>query len=47
MENSGSVGTIFHSGVRGLWPGMIILNSLTCVKVHGLEMQGGLLKEFI
>jgi acyl CoA:acetate/3-ketoacid CoA transferase alpha subunit len=47
MENSDSVRTIFRSGVRDLWPGIIIVNSLTCVQVYGLEMQCNMIKEFI
>lgn len=47
MENSGSVGIIFLSAQRGLRPGMIIVNSLTCVQVYGLEMQGNVKKELI
>jgi hypothetical protein len=39
--------TIFLLGVRGLGPGMIIVNSLTYVQVYGLEMQGDVIKELI
>ena len=47
MENSGSVRTIFRSAVLGLRPGMIVVNSVTCVQVYALEMQGNVIKEFI
>jgi len=47
LENSDSVGTIFRLGVSELGPGMITVNSLTCVQVYGLEMQGNVITEFI